>query len=251
MNRTKMKLFSILGLALLMLAGAPGRASASPGPDETQPSTLCANSTQYPGYGFSRALDNVFADFGLILVSPGWMTMNLGAPKPVNRLTLTAWTPATAARFPKTFKLLGSNTGAFAGEEMVLFSRENELPWTTSGTRTYRFPNTTSYQHYKLNVTANQGDYWLEITEVELKYDPNGEGLFPAGSGSVDVDENGVDDSTLTAGPCSYNSAFTCLKLNSTVIPSQEIDIDNDGLNDIRLTDGSWVGYRNGAIVHK
>ena len=223
MDRTNMRRCLTLALAIAMCASVPGRASADPGPDETLPSTACANSTQFSSYSCSRTLDDVFNDYGMILVSPGWMTINLGTPKPVNRLHLAAWT-AVPTRFPRTFKLLGSNTGAFAGEEVVLFSRENELAWTTS-TRTYRFPNTAAYQHYKLDVTANQGDFWLEITEVELRYDASGEGLFPTGSGAVDVDENGVDDSTLTAGPCTYHSLYTCLKLSSTLIPSQELQI--------------------------
>src|SRR5262245_61847171 len=58
---------------------------------ETRPSTPCVNSSGLEGYGCARAVDGVRDTYGMILNNPGWATFDLGQPRPVNILTLSAW----------------------------------------------------------------------------------------------------------------------------------------------------------------
>lgn len=192
--------------------------------DETTPSTPCTNSAQLSTYGCARALDNQFATYGAILTSPGWLRIDLGAPKPVNTLELSAWSGGFPNRYAKNYRLLASNSGAFAGEETVLFAYNGEQPWTTE-TRSRRFFNTTPYRYYKLDVSANQGDYWLEITELQLKYDP-------APPAQVDVDEDGRPESKLTLRTCTTGGG-TCLAVESTTPSKREVRLSANALASI------------------
>jgi len=62
-----------------------------------------------------------------------------------------------APYIPVNWTLLGSNTGAFAGEETTLDTQTNQFPNGIVSTRIYDFVNTVAYLYYRLAITGPTG----------------------------------------------------------------------------------------------
>lgn len=71
---------------------------------------------------------------------------------------------STIQRAPTSFTVLGSNTGAFGGEEVTLLTVSGAANWTQGEERTYTLTTTGSYRYYRISMTANElgsGSYRL------------------------------------------------------------------------------------------
>ncbi|GAB2951119.1 GH92 family glycosyl hydrolase [Nonomuraea fastidiosa] len=100
----------------------------------------------------------------LVFSGTGWAAYALSEPVAVTRYALTS-ADDSPERDPRDWELQGSQDGT---------------TWTTLDTRTgetftarhqrkeYRFPNTTAYAHYRLNVTRIGGGSTLQLAEWEL-----------------------------------------------------------------------------------
>jgi len=70
---------------------------------------------------------------------------------------------------PKDWTFEASNTGAWAGEEVILDTQVNQA-FVVDTWQDYEFENNTSYNYYRLNVSANNGHAtYLIITEIEMR----------------------------------------------------------------------------------
>lgn len=101
----------------------------------------------------------------------GWLqyAFDAGVTKVVDSYSIKARTSGDfATASPKTWTFLGSNTGAFGGEETTLDTRTNVPAWSAGEERTYSFANTTGYRYYRWNITLNQGGTQLNINEVQM-----------------------------------------------------------------------------------
>jgi len=97
----------------------------------------------------------------------GWIQYKFPSMARVNRYGITPQSNALT-RSPKKWSLLGSNTGLFNGEEVVLDSRINETSWS-AGTKYFDFNNNSEYQYYRLSIEENNGDTsYVGFNELEF-----------------------------------------------------------------------------------
>lgn len=73
-----------------------------------------------------------------------------------------------AGRDPVDWTLKASNTGAFAGEEVTLDTRTGEDFPLRFQQRVFQFTNTTAYEYYRLDISANAGDTNTQLAELGL-----------------------------------------------------------------------------------
>ena len=85
------------------------------------------------------------------------------------------------SRAPKTWTLQGSSDNENWDD---VDSQSDETGWAAGELRLYVFKNTTAYTYYKLNGTAQNGDSYVQIHELEFY---NFASFSLASSGSVDI----------------------------------------------------------------
>src|SRR5262249_4211974 len=65
---------------------------------------------------------------------------------------------------PSTWQFQGSNDGAsWTTLHSVSNASISQNQWLE-----YAFPNTSSYRHYRLNITTGQASPWVHVTEIQL-----------------------------------------------------------------------------------
>ena len=87
-----------------------------------------------------------------------------GASYAINSYSITSANDSPL-RDPKTVNLYGSNNGV---NYTLLDSRANIAFTTRFQTQTFTFTNSTSYQYYRLEMSANTGNDGLQVAEIEL-----------------------------------------------------------------------------------
>jgi hypothetical protein len=95
----------------------------------------------------------------------GWLQYDFGAgnAQVVKRYTINCADVAT--RDPKSWNFLGSNDGT---NWTTLDSQSNQSFPVRMGMNTYNLGNTTAYQFYRLEVTANNGAGGVAVSELGL-----------------------------------------------------------------------------------
>lgn len=103
---------------------------------------------------------------------PQWLKYNFGSsPKVIVKYTVTArYYSSDQTRCPKDWTFEGSNDNT---NWDILDTRTNETGWNTNTSpttkREYTFANTTAYQYYRINITANNGGTsYVAIGEMEM-----------------------------------------------------------------------------------
>lgn len=128
--------FMVGDLRLYTSAGATGTAYPADLQNASTPAPYVATAlTNYNGqYKEWKAFDNTSTTFywAITTVAPlsDWLTIDLGAPQTIRSFKLTAGNSANYA--PTQMQILGSPTGAFAGEETSL--------------GTFTFPGSTAFE---------------------------------------------------------------------------------------------------------
>lgn len=132
--------------------------------------------------GAGAAFDNDFTTTGgrwLVQKKPCWVAYEFETPTVINAYGI--WNSridySPAARAPKDFQFLASNDGV---SWTTLDQQTGETGWVLAEMRLYRFANATSYTMYKLNVSANNGDSYVQIHELEF-YNIVTEGVLNVG----------------------------------------------------------------------
>lgn len=82
---------------------------------------------------------------------PHWTILDLGSAKTVTSVSITTY---DGANYPTAYKVEGSNTGSFAGEETILLNLSGQ---TDTGSFTKNFTTTGSYRYYKATFTGGAG----------------------------------------------------------------------------------------------
>lgn len=87
---------------------------------------------------------------------------------------------------PTAFTLKGSATGAWAGEEVTIFTTSGLAAWSANEKRKFRVTTPGSYRYYRLTMTAKaSGSGSYEISEISLWHSPWLDNS--AGTGSVNI----------------------------------------------------------------
>lgn len=103
----------------------------------------------------------------LTFSSTGWVAAELSEPFAVVRYALTSANDAPT-RDPKDWTLSGSNDG----ETWTPLDRQIGQEFAERfETREYAFANATAYRHYRVEITANQGEGILQLAELQLFID--------------------------------------------------------------------------------
>lgn len=140
--------------------------------------TASASGELAGGFQAWRAFDKVIAHASAgqgtwisNTTTTGWLQYQFGSAKTIAVYTLTSPANSLQARMASAWTLKGSNTGAFAGEETTLDTRSGQSGWAASGeTRSYSIASPAPFTHYRLIVTANNGDsLYVEIDEMTLQ----------------------------------------------------------------------------------
>ncbi|MFF3437129.1 GH92 family glycosyl hydrolase [Streptosporangium sp. NPDC002721] len=100
----------------------------------------------------------------LAFARTGWATYKLAKPAAVVRYSLTSADDAPG-RDPRDFTLQGSDDG---GTWTDLDRRTGQSFGGRFATNVYEFANTTAYEHYRLNVTANSGDSIIQLADWNI-----------------------------------------------------------------------------------
>lgn len=100
----------------------------------------------------------------------GWLQYKFASAQTITRYTIvgwySGWTPSNRA--PQAWTLRGSNTGAFAGEEVTLDTQTAQTGWGDAEKRTFSFSNSTAYLYYRIVITSNNGGGTTSIIEMEM-----------------------------------------------------------------------------------
>ncbi|WP_249316844.1 GH92 family glycosyl hydrolase [Bacillus sp. FJAT-50079] len=96
--------------------------------------------------------------------STSWVQFKLTEPEAVIKYALTSANDF-GGRDPKDWNFAGSNDGV---NWVQLDLRENEKFNERFQTKVYDFKNDTKYLYYRLNITANSGDSYIQLAEFQL-----------------------------------------------------------------------------------
>jgi lysophospholipase L1-like esterase len=112
------------------------------------------------------AFDQSFSTFWQAQHSTGYLEYQFGngASYDVTQYKITNG-PTTTQRDPKSWTFLGSNDGS---TWTTLDTQTNQTFANVNTTNTYNISNSNSYKYYQLNITANNGNALLEVTELQL-----------------------------------------------------------------------------------
>lgn len=101
----------------------------------------------------------------------GWLAYEFDYSRVINKYVVQARTRTAAEQMagpsaPRDWTLEASNNGV---NYVTLHTVTNSVGWVANERREFAFRNNTSYKHYRLNVTANNGNSsFLAIGELEL-----------------------------------------------------------------------------------
>lgn len=157
------------------LAVAPGGEPTGYGSDQCTGGTPSASSD--PTSQVAYAFDDNIGTYSGWLSDPdpnSWIQYQFAAPKRIQKLTMTQGGQYSATSAPPgAFSLKASYTGAFAGEEVTLYSTSG-LTYGDTETKEFTFENENSYTYYRVVMTAfasGKSYYWiLEMEMIEASY---------------------------------------------------------------------------------
>jgi hypothetical protein len=134
--------------------------------NNTTPSGIASASSQHDNRYAYNAFDGVLSgDYGgwLASTNTGWLAYEFPSPIIINQYSIlvSQWFPAAPKNW--TFEAWDEANSTW----VVLDTRSNETSWTNIK-RTYSFNNDKAYKKYRINITANNGDVRVFITEMEM-----------------------------------------------------------------------------------
>jgi alpha-mannosidase len=126
--------------------------------------TITASGENTPNEGKDRAFDGNFSTKWLVKTATGWIQYYLPTSYVIKKYSITSGND-TPTRDPKNWTFKGSNDGS---------------TWTTLDTRTnvtfsdrfvkqtFSITNSTAYRYYRLDISANNGDTMIQLSELEM-----------------------------------------------------------------------------------
>ncbi len=121
----------------------------------TAPSGTASASTDIgTGYEPWNAFDKASASW-VASTTTGWVAYDWGSAKTITKYSVRGFTsPQIAARAPKDWTFEGWNGSSW----VVLDTQTNQTGWSDNEQRDYTISNSTGYNKYRLNISANNGD---------------------------------------------------------------------------------------------
>ena len=138
--------------------------SGLPGSLLGQVTAVTASAENAPGEVAVNLKDGNPSTKWLAFSSTGWAAYQLSKPAAVVTYSLTSANDSPT-RDPKDFTLQGSDDGS------GWVDLDQRTGVTFSGrfaTNTYDFTNTTAYQYYRLNISANSGDSIIQLADWDI-----------------------------------------------------------------------------------
>jgi hypothetical protein len=100
-----------------------------------------------------KAGDKNNATYWQYVTTTAFWQADFGSNKTIATVTIRMRSDA-AVMGPRGFRILGSTTGAFAGEEAVL-STQAGLSWSNGETKTFNIASPGAYRYYRIDITQN------------------------------------------------------------------------------------------------
>jgi glucose/arabinose dehydrogenase len=125
---------------------------------------ITASGSNPPNETEAQLVDGSVGTKWLVRTPTGWVVAKLGAPVVVSRYALTSANDFEG-RDPRNWELQGSADGQ---NWTTLDTRTGETFAQRFQTKQYTFTNSTAYQYYRLNITANNGDPLIQLAELWL-----------------------------------------------------------------------------------
>ncbi|HEX8870733.1 MAG TPA: discoidin domain-containing protein, partial [Lentzea sp.] len=146
-------------------AGVIGSSGTGTPGNVADKATVKANGDNPPNETVAEINDLNVNSKWLVFASTGWVTFDFAAsPQTIKKYTISSANDEPE-RDPKDWTLQGSNNGT---DWTVLDTRKDESFAERFQTKAYDIATPASYQHYKLDITANHGTDIVQIAEVEL-----------------------------------------------------------------------------------
>lgn len=133
-------------------------------PDPEKVVESAVNSENPPNETKDKLFDGKNDTKWLARTPTGSVTMKLDKPVAVVNYALTSANDSSG-RDPKDWKLQGSQDGE---TWTTLDTRTGETFPSRFQTRQFQFTNSTAYQHYRLEITANSGEPLTQLAELRL-----------------------------------------------------------------------------------
>jgi len=141
-----------------------------------------------------KAFDGSASTKWLLYANAGWIQYRYGTGTTINRYEITSANDSPG-RDPKNWTLKGSNDGS---NWTTLDTRTNETFAGRFQKKSYTFPNATPYLYYRLDVSANNGDPYLQLAEIGL-FATAGSSNVALGKGATASDEIGAAENATMA----------------------------------------------------
>ncbi|MEU6645608.1 ThuA domain-containing protein [Saccharomonospora sp. NPDC046836] len=137
-------------------------AGARPTPQEVVEVT--ASGENPPNETKDKLVDGAANTKWLTFARTGWVTVQLAEPAAIAHYALTSANDYPG-RSPRDWTLQGSADGQTWTDLDRQTGQTFPDPFQT---KEYRFDNTQAYQHYRLDITANNGEPLIQLAELEL-----------------------------------------------------------------------------------
>lgn len=175
---------------------APGYGTVAPTADITpvmtannapSPYVVSASSEFSSTYAPWKAVDGDSSTHGWVGTAiPGWWQIDWGAAAYVSSYTVVGGL-SDAGYSPKDWTLLGSDTGAFAGEETTLDTQSGQTAWGLGEARNFTVSNPGAYRYLRFKATATvagggemhitkfafiglaTGQHWFDLSTMQMK----------------------------------------------------------------------------------
>ena len=133
---------------------------SAPSPQVASASSFLAPYNPFKGFDKSPGLDM----WSTNSTATGWLAIDTGLPR-------ILWSYSVQCRgdtlntAPQAWTLEGSDNGA---TWTVVDTQTGQTGWTASQVRTFTLLAGVEFRHYRINVSANNGNAFLQIGELRL-----------------------------------------------------------------------------------
>lgn len=200
-------------------------------------SSELVTSSSYPAWKAFDKIDDTYpwASSG----RTGWLAYEFSSSVIIDKYTIVP--NFTLNQAPKNWTFEGSNDGV---NWKVLDTQTNQVLWTSGVSNTYVFKNINAYKKYRINVTENNGNTYLSISELEMYETTLHKILLSSNSKTYSIKDNGYKLVSVIP-PLTSNTSSSGIASASSVVVNGGAWQAFDGVwNDASAADG-WLSAYN------
>ncbi|GAK42068.1 hypothetical protein TCA2_4560 [Paenibacillus sp. TCA20] len=146
--------------------------NSTPAPYLVEASSVLTGASNYqPWKAFNKTVTD-YTDSWISDDKVGWVSIDLGSSgsKKISEYSVTCrnWNDSQADKettAPKSWTFEGSNDNA---NWAILDTQVNQISWTKAQKRSFKISNSGIYRYYRLNISDNNGAYYVAIGEIGL-----------------------------------------------------------------------------------